>query len=102
MEIPKQRSYFVVSCETSYLSLEDAFSQAPEVIAAHQSRSKELHAQGTLLMAGAFRKTADEALSTMAICTTYEAAEAYIKGDPFVLNGMVRAWSIREWANIFA
>ena len=38
----------------------------------------------------------------MAICTTYEAAEEYARGDPFVLNGMVSTRYIREWANMFA
>jgi uncharacterized protein YciI len=38
----------------------------------------------------------------MAVCATREAAETYIKGDPFVEQGMVRTWHIREWANMFA
>ena len=37
----------------------------------------------------------------MAVLTTREAAEEYARGAPFVLNGMVSTWSIREWANIF-
>jgi uncharacterized protein YciI len=102
MIVPKQVVYYVVFFETLYDSLEDAFSKAPDVIAAHQARSNELHAQGTLLLAGAFLNTPKAKLGTMAICTTREAAEAYAKGDPFVLNGMVSTWSIREWANLFA
>ena len=38
----------------------------------------------------------------MGVLTSPEAAEEYIKGDPFYLNGMVRSWYIREWANMFA
>jgi uncharacterized protein YciI len=34
----------------------------------------------------------------MAIFTTREAAETFARGDPFVLNGVVRRWSIREWS----
>jgi uncharacterized protein YciI len=33
----------------------------------------------------------------MAVFTTREAAEEFVKGDPFVLNGLVRRWTIREW-----
>jgi hypothetical protein len=33
----------------------------------------------------------------MAILTTREAAEEFAQGDPFVLNGVVRNWQIREW-----
>jgi uncharacterized protein len=102
MIVPKQAVYYAVFFETLYDSLEDAISKAPDVIAAHQARSDELHAQGTLLLAGAFLNTSKGQLGTMAICTTREAAEEYARNDPFVLNGMVSTWYIREWANLFA
>lgn len=102
MLVPKQAVYYVVFFETRYDSLEDAISKAPDVIAAHLARSNELHAQGTLLLAGAFLRTSKEQLGTMAICTTREAAEEYARNDPFVLNGMVSTWYIREWTNLFA
>jgi uncharacterized protein YciI len=33
----------------------------------------------------------------MAIFTTREAAESFAKDDPFVLNGVVSSWVVREW-----
>ncbi len=102
MRVPKQVVYYAVFFETSYDSLEDVLSKAPDVIASHRARSNELQARGTLLMAGAFLNNSKEPLGTMAICTTREAAEEYARGDPFVLNGMVSKWYIREWANLFA
>lgn len=33
----------------------------------------------------------------MGIFTTREAAEEFVRGDPFVVNGVVRKWHIREW-----
>ncbi len=33
----------------------------------------------------------------MAVFTTREAAEEFVKEDPFVLNGVVSHWTIREW-----
>ncbi len=102
MIIPAQAVYYVVFFETRYDSLEDALSKAPDVIAAHMARSKELHAQGKLLMAGAFlNNNSGEPLGTMGICPTREAAEEFANGDPFVLNGMVSKWYIREWDNLF-
>lgn len=101
-EPKKQDIYYVVFFETLYESFEEALSKAPDVIAAHRARSQELHARGTLLMAGAFLKNSTEPLGTMGICTTREAAEEFARGDPFVLNGMVSKWYIREWTNIFA
>jgi uncharacterized protein YciI len=102
MNIPEQRVYYVISVVTAYESFQDAAARAPDLIAAHIARSKELHAQGTLLMSGAFLNTPQEPLSTMAVLTSPEAAEEYIKGDSFYLNGMVRSYSIRQWANMFA
>ncbi len=103
MTVPeKPVVYYVAFFVTSYESLNDAIARAPDVIAAHQARSKELHARGTLLMSGAFLNNPQEPLSTMAVLTTREAAEVYARGDPFVLNGMVSKWYIREWANMFA
>lgn len=52
-------------------------------------------------MAGAFLDKSDEALGTMAVLTSREAAEEYVKGDPFFLNGKMSGWYTREWANMF-
>jgi uncharacterized protein len=102
MNVPQQPVFYAVFAVTTYDSFDDAKTNAPDMIAAHIARSKELHAHGTLLMSGAFLNNPQEPLSTMAILTTYEAAEEYIKGDPFVQNGKVSKWYIREWANMFA
>ena len=102
MEIKNQPAYYVVICFTKYASFEDAKTNAADDIATHIQRSHELHEKGTLLMSGAFIDKKDEPLSTMAVLTSREAAEEYITGDPFVLNGMVSNWYIREWANLFS
>lgn len=96
----KQSTYFVLFLTTAYRSLDEVRASAPEVLAAHIARSQQAHAEGTLLMAGAFLDRPDEPVSTMAVLTTREAAEAYAKGDPFVERGMVRSYEIRPWANI--
>ncbi len=33
----------------------------------------------------------------MGTFTTRAAAEEFVRGDPFVLHGVVRNWTIREW-----
>jgi uncharacterized protein YciI len=78
-----------------YDSADDVRSRAPRFFAAHVARWKDFQSQGTLLMIGTFANAQDE--GSMAIFTTREAAEAFAKSDPFVLNGVVRRWSIREW-----
>jgi uncharacterized protein YciI len=65
MEITSQSTYCVVFCVLKYSSFEEARTKAPDAIAAHVQRSKDLHEDGTLLMAGAFLDENDEPLSTM-------------------------------------
>ncbi|HUK49468.1 MAG TPA: YciI family protein [Terriglobales bacterium] len=101
IKIKTQPVYFVTYFETKYKSIEEIRAKTPDTLATHIARTNELHKQGVLLMAGAFRQNnPDEPISTMAIFPTRESAEEYAKGDPFVLNDMVSKWHIREWNNI--
>ena|SRR5437870_9861604 len=102
MEIKSQSVYYVAFFNTSFRSMEDVKTRFPDAMAAHIARSREFQKSGVLLMAGAFRNQPGEPISTMGVLTTREAAEEYAKGDPFVLNGMVTKWDIREWNNILA
>jgi len=65
---------------------------------AHRARLDEFHARGVLLMAGPLGNPPNGA---MAVFTTREAAEDFIKGDPFVLNGLVSKWRLVEWNAAF-
>ncbi len=78
-----------------YESAADVRSMAPRHFPAHVARWKEFQADGTLLMIGTFANPQEE--GSMAIFTTREAAEEFVRGDPFVLNGVVRSWRILEW-----
>jgi len=97
-----QSVYYVVRCTLAYGSFDEVQSAAPEDVAAHIRRSQELHAQGTLLMAGVFLDRPDEPLRSMAVLTTREAAEDYIRDDIFYRKGLMPEWEIRAWANMFA
>jgi uncharacterized protein len=46
-------------------------------------------------MIGPFANPQEE--GSMAVFTTREAAEEFVRGDPFVLNGVIRNWYIRDW-----
>jgi len=35
--------------------------------------------------------------SAMGVFTSRQAAEEFIRGDPFVLHGVVRSWRVRTW-----
>lgn len=96
----RQPVYYAAFFTTTFTSMEEVRTAAPEALAEHLARSRQLAAEGVLLMAGAFLDHPGEPVSTMGVLTTREAAEAYAEGDPFVRNGMVSEWHIRPWANI--
>jgi uncharacterized protein len=81
-----------------YDSADDVMSKAPAQFPAHKERLDEFHARGDLLMVGTFSNPQDE--GSMAIFSTREAAEEFARGDPFVLNGVVRNLYVREWNEI--
>ncbi len=66
---------------------------------AHRARLDEFHARGILLMAGPLGNPPEGA---MGVFTTKEAAEEFIKDDPFVVNGVVKSWRIVEWNEVLA
>lgn len=77
-----------------YESADDFRAKAPLHFPAHRARWERFRASGDLLMIGPFANPQEGA---MAVFTTRDAAEEFARGDPFVLNGVVRAWQIREW-----
>ncbi|HEY4095257.1 MAG TPA: YciI family protein [Baekduia sp.] len=81
-----------------YTSADDVMSKAPRHFAAHRARLDAFHAAGDLLMVGTFGDP--QAQGSMAIFATHEAAEAFVAEDPFVLEGVVSAYEIREWNEI--
>jgi uncharacterized protein len=54
--------------------------------------------RGDLLMIGTF----DEPMNgeAMGVFTSREASEEFASGDPFVLTGVVAAWSVRPWNEV--
>lgn len=66
---------------------------------AHRARLNEFHGRGVLLMAGPLGNPPEGALG---IFSTREAAEEFVRGDPFVTNGVVSNWRLVEWAEVFA
>lgn len=77
-----------------YETADDVLAKVPIHLPAHRARWERFQADGTLLMIGPF---SDPREGAMAVFTTREAAEEFARGDPFVLNGVVRNWYIREW-----
>jgi uncharacterized protein len=92
----------VVLSVLEYTSFEVARTEAPDDVAAHVTRSKELLVNDPHLMIEAILDQNDAPLSTMAVASSREAAEEYVKGDQFLLNGIMSAWYTHKWSNMFA
>lgn len=73
---------------------EDGLSRVPAHYEAHAARLKEFQGRGVLLMAGPLGNPPEGALS---IFTDRAAAEEFVAGDPFVVNGVVGKWRLVEW-----
>lgn len=82
----------------TYDSADDVRSKAPLHYPAHAARAAEFHARGELLMIGIFADPQRD--GAMGIFASREAAEEFVRGDPFVINGVVRAWHLREWNEV--
>jgi uncharacterized protein len=78
-----------------YESGPDVAARAPAYMAEHRARWEEFGRRGELLMIGPFANPQEE--GAMGVFTTREAAEEFVRGDPFVLNGLIRNWYIRDW-----
>ena len=76
----------------------DALPKLAGQFPAHRSWLDQFHGRGVLLAAGPL---GDPPEGAMAIFTTREAAEEFVKGDPFVTNGLVTKWRLVEWNAAF-
>ena len=77
-----------------YESADGVAENAPRYVAEHRAAG-EFAARGELLMIGPFANAQED--GAMGIFTTRAAAEEFVRGDPFVMHGVVRNWTIREW-----
>ncbi|MGH9345295.1 MAG: YciI-like protein [Terriglobia bacterium] len=63
---------------------------------AHLAYAKRAHQAGQLVMAGAFANPADGALFVFRV-ENKSIAEEFAQNDPYVINGLIKAWRVRDW-----
>ena len=78
-----------------YDSSEKACDLAPIHFAAHLARVAEFRERGELLEVGTFANPFED--GSMSIFSSLDAAERFIEGDPFRIEGVIRSWRIKEW-----
>ncbi len=62
----------------------------------HLRLAGEAHGRGEIVLAGALAEPADTALIIFR-CTEKSAAVGFARRDPYVVNGLVKKWSVRPW-----
>jgi uncharacterized protein YciI len=80
----------VVIGESSGATMEQVMAVYPR----HKAVVDAFVARGEVIGIGPF---ADR--GNMAIFRTREAAEAFVRQDPFALEGLVKSYTIREWGD---
>jgi len=79
-----------------YHLADDYMARRPQFREEHLSMAKELNAQGKLLLGGAFADPPDTALLVFKVVDK-SVIEDFVSKDPYVKNGLVKKWEIREW-----
>src|SRR5262245_2852875 len=67
--------------------------------AAHLQYAREAVARGELLLGGALANPVDGAVLLFR-STTAAIVEEFAKNDPYVVNGIVASWHVREWTTV--
>lgn len=65
----------------------------------HLRKAWAANANGDLLLGGALSEPADTAI-LMFRGETSAVAEQFAKTDPYVLNGLVKQWRVRQWTTV--
>ena len=79
-----------------YDLVDDYLDRRPEFRDEHLGLARAAHDRGELALAGAFTNPSDRALL---IWSTEDRSvvEAFVEADPYVRNGLVQGWTVREW-----
>jgi uncharacterized protein YciI len=67
--------------------------------AVHLNKAWQAHERGELVLGGALSEPVDGAVLLFK-GDSPQVAEAFARGDPYVVNGLVRSWRVREWATV--
>ena len=66
---------------------------------AHLQKAWAAHARGDLVLAGALADPLDRAVLLFKGDSPH-VAQAFAEADPYVVNGLVASWRVREWATV--
>lgn len=82
-----------------YEVVEDYVRRRAEFRAAHLAHARQAHAEGTLILGGALADPVDGAVLLFR-AESPEVVAAFAQADPYVRNGLVTRWRVREWTTV--
>jgi len=77
----------------------DYLERRPEFRAEHLQRAWDAAERGELVVAGAYADPVDGAVLMFA-GEGRSVAEAFARADPYVTNGLISRWHVREWSTV--
>jgi len=81
----------------TYLLVNDYMDKRGDYRKEHLTLADKYYKEGLLLMGGALSRPSDKAVLVFR-SELIEDVEAFVKEDPYVKNGLVESWEIREWS----
>ncbi|MEO8361294.1 MAG: YciI-like protein [Vicinamibacteria bacterium] len=78
---------------------DDYLARRGEFRGVHLKEAWAAHERGELVLGGALGEPVDRAI-LMFKGESPKAAEDFAKADPYVLNGLVKSWSVRPWLTV--
>jgi uncharacterized protein YciI len=82
-----------------YEVADDYVERRTQYRAEHLKSGWEAAARGELVLGGALTNPTDTAILLFK-GDSPAAAENFARNDPYVLNGLVKKWSVREWTTV--
>ncbi|RPH74446.1 hypothetical protein EHM76_03565 [bacterium] len=79
-----------------YYLIDDYLSKRVQFRDDHLNLALAAQSRGELILAGALTDPVDEALLIFRV-ENQSTIEEFIKNDPYVINGLVKKWEIRNW-----
>ena len=81
-----------------YDVVDDYVTRRTPLRAAHIGLARAAVARGELVLGGALNPP--EGVMLLFRGDSPAAAEAFAQADPYVLNGLVKSWKVREWTTV--
>lgn len=82
-----------------YELVDDYIARRAEFRDAHLGLGWKAHQRGELVLGGALANPTDQAILLFQ-GDSPAVAEAFANADPYVANGLVKRWTVREWTTV--